>query len=148
MSSFLDAGITISAVASPATSAGTYGCSGGLVGSYPVTAPNGVVFGYFYIWFDNASGQNCAATIKTVNSGYGTASAVKATISKCGQTAPAANCTKVAGTTATDQGNFAKFAGPVKVAAVKTCINGSGSITWNGVTATTASLGNRAVHCG
>ncbi|GAA1096472.1 serine/threonine-protein kinase [Kitasatospora arboriphila] len=133
---------------SPATSAGTYGCSGGLVGSYPVTTASGVVFGYFYIWFDSASGKNCAATIKTVNSGYGTASAVSASISRCSQTAAAASCSKVAGTTATDQGSFAKFAGPVRVAAVKTCINGSGSITWAGQTATTRSLGNRAVHCG
>ncbi|MEW1911894.1 serine/threonine-protein kinase [Kitasatospora sp. NPDC085895] len=133
---------------SPATSAGTYGCSGGLIGSYPVTTASGVVFGYFYIWFDSASGKNCAATIKTVNSGYGTASAVSASISRCSQTTAAASCSKVAGTTATDQGSFAKFAGPVRVAAVKTCINGSGSITWAGQTATTRSLGNRAVHCG
>ncbi|WP_052390593.1 serine/threonine-protein kinase [Streptomyces sp. NRRL B-24484] len=133
---------------SPATSAGTYGCSGGLTDSYPVTTASGVVFGYFYVWFDAASGKNCAATIKTVNSGYGTASAVSASISKCTQTTAAASCSKVAGTTVTDQGSFAKFAGPVRVAAVKTCINGSGSITWAGQTATTRSLGNRAVHCG
>ncbi|MCU7822118.1 serine/threonine-protein kinase [Kitasatospora sp. DSM 101779] len=133
---------------SPATSAGTYGCSGGLVGSYPVTTASGVVFGYFYIWFDSASGKNCAATIKTVNSGYGTASAVSASISRCSQTTAAASCSQVAGTTATDQGNFAKYAGPVRVSAVKTCINGSGSITWAGQSATTRSLGNRAVHCG
>ncbi|WP_431681358.1 protein kinase domain-containing protein [Kitasatospora sp. KL5] len=137
----------VKAPPSPATSAATYGCSGGLVGSYPVTTPAGVVFGYFYIWFDASSGKNCAATIKTVNSGYGTASSVKASISRCTQTAPAANCSKVAGTTATDQGDFAKFAGPVRVAAVKICINGYGSITWAGQTATTSSLGNRAVHC-
>ncbi|MEV8092746.1 serine/threonine-protein kinase [Kitasatospora sp. NPDC085879] len=132
----------------PATSAGTYGCSGGLVGSYPVTTASGVVFGYFYIWFDNASGKNCAATIKTVNSGYGTASAVSASISRCSQTTAAASCSTVAGTTATDQGNFAKYAGPVRVSAVKTCITAAGSITWAGQTATTRSLGNRAVHCG
>lgn len=134
---------------SPGTGAATYGCSGGLVGSYPVRTSAGVVFGYFYIWYDNASGKNCAATIKTSNSGYGSKSAVSASISRCSNTAAAASCTKVAGTTSTDSGSFTMYAGPVKVAAVKTCITGYGSITWGGVTATTSgSLGNRAVHCG
>lgn len=109
---------------------------------------SGVVLGYFYIWFDNTSGRNCAATIKTVNSGYGTASAVKASISRCSNPSAAATCTKVAGTTSTDEGDFTMYAGPVRVAAAATCITGSGSITWGGVTGTTASsLGNRAVHC-
>lgn len=55
----------------------------------------------------------------------------------------------MAGTTANDEGSFAKYAGPVKVNAAAKCITGFGSITWNGVTATTSgSLGNRAVHCG
>jgi serine/threonine-protein kinase len=134
--------------ASPGTAAAAYGCTGGLVGSYPVATGAGVVLGYYYVFFDNAKGTNCAATIKTSDSGYGTASAVSATISRCTQTAPAASCTKVAGTTATDSGSYKMYAGPVKVAAVATCITGYGSITWGGVTATTAkSLGNRAVHC-
>ncbi|MEV4616831.1 serine/threonine-protein kinase [Kitasatospora sp. NPDC049258] len=134
---------------SPPTAAAAYGCSGGLIDSYPVKTGAGVVLGYFYLYFDNATGTNCAATIKTANSGYGTASHVSASISRCGNTSPAASCTVAAGTTKTDDGNFTMYAGPVKVAAAGACVTGSGSITWGGVTATTAgSLGNRAVHCG
>jgi len=135
--------------ASPATTASTYGCSGGLVDSYPVKTAEGVIFGYFYLYFDKSTGNNCAATIKTANSGYGTASVVKASISRCSNTSASNSCTKVSGSTSTDEGNFAKFAGPVKVSAASTCITGFGSIVWGGVTATTSStLGNRAVHCG
>ncbi|WP_371501513.1 protein kinase [Kitasatospora sp. NBC_00374] len=135
--------------ASPATGAAAYGCSGGLIDSYPVKTSTGVVFGYYYLYFDGSTGNNCAATIKTANSGYGTASAVKASISRCSNTAPSNSCSPVAGTTANDEGSFAKYAGPVKVNAAAKCITGFGSITWNGVTATTSgSLGNRAVHCG
>ncbi|MFD9125988.1 hypothetical protein, partial [Kitasatospora sp. NPDC059571] len=135
--------------ASPSTAAAAYGCSGGLVGSYPVATGTGAVLGYYYLFFDNSSGKNCAATIKTSASGYGTASAVKATISRCSNPGPAPSCTTVAGTTSTDAGNFTMYAGPVRVAAAGACITGYGSITWGGVTATTAaSLGNRAVHCG
>ncbi|GAA0686468.1 hypothetical protein GCM10010193_45420 [Kitasatospora atroaurantiaca] len=135
--------------ASPATTASAYGCTGGLVDSYPVKTSEGVIFGYFYLYFDNSTGNNCAATIKTANSGYGTASVVKASISRCSNTSASNSCTKVSGTTSTDEGNFAKFAGPVKVSAASTCITGFGSIVWGGVTATTSStLGNRAVHCG
>ncbi|MER8184413.1 protein kinase [Kitasatospora sp. NPDC094015] len=134
---------------SPPTGAAAYGCTGGLIDSYPVKTGAGVVLGYFYLYFDNATGTNCAATIKTANSGYGTASAVRASISRCSNTAPAASCTVVGGSTKSDEGSFTMYAGPVKVAAAGACVTGSGSITWAGVTATTAgSLGNRAVHCG
>jgi hypothetical protein len=138
-----------------AAAAGAYGCAGSQIDSYPET-PNGgtsgTIYGHIYLYYDSATGQNCAVSVATAAGGYGTLTTKKAYIARCVVgTKPGSTCTEV-DVFAYDPpsgGNtplYSQYAGPVRVSATDRCI-----IVYGRSTATNGLYGyyqSKAVHCG
>jgi hypothetical protein len=114
----------------------------------------GQLLGWFNLYYDSATGENCA---RTVSSSFtsGKFKTMDATIHKCREKSAALDCTVVK--TVSDQGRYRFYAGPVKIAARRTCIFAYGYIEfvdsrnrshW-GFGSTIATNGQRkASHCG
>lgn len=134
-------------ITAPTASAAGYGCSGNLVGTWDVKTSGGTIYGYYYVYYDSATGYNCAVTVKNAAGGAGHSDTTEAQINRCSQTSPGSTCT-VPGPGPDDIGLYSSYAGPVKVYSPKNCITGFGLIYNNGVRADTSStLGAKAVLC-
>ncbi|WP_269855371.1 hypothetical protein [Streptomyces sp. RPT161] len=129
-------------VIAPQASAASYGCSGTQIDSYPVTTNGGTQYATIYLYYDSATGTNCAVTVATSAGGYGTAEPTMAYITRCSGTTISSCQNQV---NSFDQGNYQYYAGPVSINAAGYCIMVTGSREYNGVNAGEQSP---VGHCG
>ncbi|GHF93989.1 hypothetical protein GCM10017667_25090 [Streptomyces filamentosus] len=134
-------------ISAPAASAGGYGCSGGLIATYPVKTSSGTIFGNIHVYYDSSTGRNCAVTVKTTAGGYGTSSFVSVTLAVCKTSTPGAFCDSAGQPTAYEGDHFNYYAGPVSVYAAGRCIHLYGQVSSVAPIATGQS-GSGGVHCG
>ncbi|MFE0457851.1 hypothetical protein ACFW1A_01155 [Kitasatospora sp. NPDC058965] len=119
-------------VAAPTASAGGYGCTGNLVGSFS-DKHNGTVWGTLYVYYDSSTGDNCAVNVANSAGYYGTSTIKNVVISECSQTSPGPVCDEI-GTPQEDNKNYYDYAGPVRVHAPGHCIYAAGDLFDPGVT--------------
>jgi len=106
-------------VAVPATaSADGWGCAGAQIDSYPVTAGT-LKMGTVYLYWDNNTGRNCAVNV-AYGSFYGRQKQMSISMYPCAYDAEG-YCDQVS-PTATDDGPYRYYAGPVSVPARGLCI--------------------------
>jgi len=139
---------------SPSASAaiqGAYGCAGSEIDTYSVKNSSGVTYGVIHLYYDSATGRNCAANVATTAGGYGTASYKGVWIYKCkASVGPGGSCTTAYDAYDQDPAHsstlYSQYAGPVSVSSAGVCIAVGGAI-WapNG---TKASMTTYATHCG
>ncbi|MFH8616395.1 hypothetical protein ACH4E8_15140 [Streptomyces sp. NPDC017979] len=130
-----------SAAPAPGATAG-FGCSGSQINSYPVKTPGGAQYATIHLYYDSATGRNCASTVATAAGGYGTTAETAVHITACSGTT-LSSCMNTSGST--DIGNYQYYAGPVSVQAAGRCILVSGWRKYNGAT---AAVQRGPVHCG
>ncbi|MFI0267599.1 hypothetical protein [Streptomyces luteogriseus] len=123
----------------PAASAGDYGCAGSQIDSYPVRT-NTSTYGTIFLYYDAATGKNCAVTVS--DKGYGTTKPMMVRITRCTQRAYTGACT--ADGTVQDSGDYQYWAGPRSISADRHCIKVSGAIFFLGKSASGGGIG----HCG
>ncbi|MEU9950342.1 hypothetical protein [Streptomyces sp. NPDC047939] len=99
-------------VIAPSASAAGFGCPGSQIDVYPVTdANNGTTLSNIFLYYDSATGKNCASNVRTSAGGTGTAARISISIWADG------------GSAVTDNGIYAQYAGPVSTYAAGKCIN-------------------------
>ncbi|MFG2882992.1 hypothetical protein ACGFYV_11935 [Streptomyces sp. NPDC048297] len=131
-------------ILAPAASAGTYGCAGSEIDTYPVKTNGGTQYGTIHLFYDSSTGRNCAVNVATSAGGYGTSERTMVYLAECSGTT-LSSCTSSFITSDIDSGYFAYYAGPVSIPAAGHCILVSGAREHNGVNAG-AQFG--PVHCG
>lgn len=131
-------------VGAPTASAGGYGCTGGQIATYPVKYGS-TTYGNIYVYYDAATGNNCAVNVATTAGGYGKDKYMEVQITRCSETSTSSTCHVV---TQDYEGYypFKYYAGPVTVNAAGRCINVSAEIVYGGNTAKGTNYG--ADHCG
>ncbi|WP_460350302.1 hypothetical protein [Actinoallomurus acanthiterrae] len=127
------------APAAYATSSGS-SCVGNLVESDQLKAPSGNVLGFLSIYWDGATGENCA-TVTSSSIDWGVSKPMYAWISACKTDTPNTTCYGAPPGVREDPpggfgtANYSYQAGPVSVPAVGHCIMAGGQIAYNGETA-------------
>lgn len=140
VSALILGGMTIS----PVAHAGGYGCAGNLIDQHRAVAyPGQVLYGYFYLYYDPATGRNCGVMVSNTDGGSGVSKPMVAGIYVC-NTPPGTLCNS-ASTWDEDAGNYKTFAGPVSVNAAGKCISVGGSIEYAG---RKAIVDTDSYHCG
>ncbi|AUA11673.1 hypothetical protein GTZ89_06260 [Streptomyces sp. SID8382] len=139
-------GVTNSAGASERVAA-EYGCTGSLIDTYPVRASTGATYGNIRLYYNSATGRNCAVNVKTSLGGYGKASHVSVTLKRCKTSTPGAWCNTSGEPWRQDWGNYTYYAGPVELSAAGRCIHVVGAVNDSPPHAD-GSSGSNGVHCG
>ncbi|NJQ00497.1 hypothetical protein [Streptomyces zingiberis] len=106
----------------PQAHAGGYGCSGSLVGSWPVPMKDVLTGGTYYrsdvkLYYDASTGWNCAALVKREGPRYGEITPMSIFLfnGRCAEDNKKNNCDD-------DTGHYKYYAGPVKVYGKGMCI--------------------------
>ncbi len=112
----------------PASAAG-WGCSGSEVSGSPYAVTNnGAVYSYMHLYYDSASGDNCAVNVKT-GSLYGQASFIRVILVACASDTPS-TCQSASQVVMDPPANdnstlYSYYAGPVKVHGRGHCLQAS-----------------------
>ncbi|KKD09679.1 hypothetical protein TN53_02115 [Streptomyces sp. WM6386] len=134
-------------IMAPSASAAGYGCPGSQIDTYAVKTSGGTTYSNIYLYYDSATGTNCASNVRTSAGGYGTSNpqAIDVQIWRCvaGST-PGAACTADTPIDG-DYGYYQYYAGPVDVTASNRCITIFAQTRHNDVWAKRTL---NAVHCG
>lgn len=134
-------GSTGIASADSAMVAGAYGCAGGEIDTYNVKTSGGSVYGQIHLYYDSATGKNCAVTVKNAAGGAGVATRTEVYIMPCDTNNPCRGSKWVQ-----DVGNYTSYAGPVSIAAQNKCLFIDGYIY--SAAGVYASFQASGVHCG
>ncbi|MEU7026550.1 hypothetical protein AB0A60_07615 [Streptomyces sp. NPDC046275] len=130
--------------AAPAASAGGYGCNGSLIDTYSIK--NGsTVWGSTYLYYDSATGNNCAVAVKNSTGYAGTSSFTSVYLQRCNSSTPG-YCGGIAASV-DDSQNYTQYAGPVSLYAAGKCLQVQASI-WNPAHTVVATQVATGVHCG
>lgn len=135
-----------SILAAPGATASGYGCSGTEIGTYAVRVSGGTTsYGTAHLYYDSATGYDCAVNVATAAGGYGTPHQISVHLAACKETSPdPKQCTET-GTPQTDSHTYDYYAGPVKVHAPGQCIHLYATDTYD---FTFADYFSGAFHCG
>jgi hypothetical protein len=133
----------------PSASAGGYGCSGSLIDTYKVNLPISSTsprhISTINLYYDSATGKNCAVNVKTAAGGAGTSTYMQVSIDRCiAGSRPGVRCT--IDIDDYDGGYFKTYAGPVSINAAGRCIS-----LFAETVNTKSEIGNykvNATHCG
>lgn len=113
----------------PVSPAAAEDCGGNLIYRERAWA-GGVAVGELVVYYNAANGNNCAR-FNHLGPSWGVTRPTNVTIYKCSTNNPGASgCSPVAQDS--DPGNFAHYAGPVRVNAPNNCVMAQGYIFWNG----------------
>jgi hypothetical protein len=117
-------------------------CPGTRIEHIPLK-PGSPALGFLDVYFDSATGNNCALTV-SAGSAAGKASSIDVCLIRCKETSPGPICTFDG--ESCDSGPFHSFAGPVFEHAPGHCISAFGDLQF-GNTFVSAELSG-ATHCG
>lgn len=132
------------AVAPAASAAGSYGCSGSLIDSYPIQHASST-WGTAYLYYDSSTGNNCAAAVKNSNGYRGTDTLTTVYMQRCSSTTPG-TCGSIEASD-NDSGQYSYYAGPAVVYAAGHCVQVTASI-WDPSHSDVATTVQNGVHCG
>jgi hypothetical protein len=122
-------------------------CPGDLLATYAITTQNGEHYGVLSLYYDPATGKNCARAHAT-GVVAGNATDITVHLARCSETSGSVHCTRemhVSDPSLEYQGSYDTYAGPVSIDAKDQCIHASASILYDD-TCAKASTGG-AVFC-
>lgn len=145
-------GSLVMAPSASAAATGAYGCAGSQIDSYQVKTSGGTVYGNVHLYYDSATGRNCAVNVATSAGKYGTPTFKFVMIVKC-VAGTAAGSTCVQDTYVQDPSTtgvtYSQYAGPVSISAAGRCISVTGIISLtSGPSSGQAQFNSKATHCG
>ncbi|MEE4542694.1 hypothetical protein V2S66_12035 [Streptomyces sp. V4-01] len=135
-----------SILVAPGADASGYGCSGTEIGTYAVRVSGGTTsYGTAHLYYDSATGDNCAVNVATAAGGYGSPHEISVYLSACKETSPNPTTCTPTGTAGSDDKTYDYYAGPVRVHAPGKCIYlyATDTFDWN-----FADYFSGAFHCG
>jgi len=91
---------------------------------------NGTVVGELVVYYNSSNGNNCAR-FNHLGPSYGVTRYTDVLLKKCSTTNPGNGCGTVLDI-GYNSGQFAYYAGPVRVYSPRNCVTASGLIAWNG----------------
>jgi len=104
-------------------------CSGNLI-SRKTAIVGGTVVGELVVYYSSSDGYNCAR-FNHLGPSYGVTRYTNVQLLKCSTTSPGSGCGTPLAYPA-DPGQYAYYAGPVRVYAPRNCVVAVGGIDWNG----------------
>jgi hypothetical protein len=145
-------GLLVFSPPASAAATGAYGCSGTEIDTYPNKTSSGAIWGYIHLYYDSATGNNCAVNVANSAGYYGTPTYKGITMSRCvaGSVAGKGCSTDLRRDDPAFGDNktlYSYYAGPVSFNAAGRCILLSG-VLLNPNATNAASVSTGAVHCG
>jgi hypothetical protein len=90
---------------------------------------NGTAVAELVVYYNASTGYNCAR-FNHLGPAYGVSAPTVLNVFKCEETSPGSGCTPIV--LKGDSGDYAYYAGPVRVYAPNNCITATGSLFWHG----------------